>query len=249
MNRDIILKLENVSKRFLLHSSHKTLFRLGKSVLHQSPEKQRIMALRHINLEVARGDKIGIIGRNASGKTTLLRLMSGIYPPSSGKITRKEELIPLFSYQTGLHLQLPVIDNIFILGAFFYLTPEKIRGLVDQILSFSELQNSAYTPVIKLSSGQIQRLCFSVFMHNEFQFMAMDECFSMADMQFNEKCDTYFNSLMSSDKTIFVCSHSLEHVFWCSKVLWLEQGQIRAFGDPVSVIEQYKAFCSSLNKN
>jgi len=242
-----ILRLDNISKRFHIYQQQKTLFRLGKSLLGGEGLKKELWALKDISFEVFRGEKIALLGRNGSGKTTLLRLIARIYQPTSGSIYTEEPFNALFHYGVGLNPYLPVIDNIYVLAAFYGISVREISLKIESIIQFSGLQKLMYVQTKDLSSGQTQRLLFSVFIHTEAKMIAFDESTAMADMSFRKKASGYFEEKMKSDTTMVMASHDLLFVQkHCSRALWLEEGKVQALGPAEKVAEQYAHFCSKI---
>ncbi len=239
-----ILEAVNISKRFHVYTQQKTLFRLGKSLLKGTPIRREFWALKNIHFQIAEGEKIAVVGRNGAGKTTLLRLMAGIYRPNEGEIKTRKTPQPLFSYGIGLNPFLSVLDNIFVLGAFHGLVAGEVKRALEDIVEFSGLRDFLHAPAKDLSSGQKQRLLFSVFIHNPSDFLLFDESTSMADLEFQIKTDTWFEKLMTSEKTLLICSHNLKFLEkHCTRAFWLEKGEIKASGEPAEVINLYKDFC------
>lgn len=237
---DTILKAANISKCFRIYTQEKTLFRLSKSLLSKNPLKEELWALKNISLEIFKGEKIALLGANGAGKTTLLRILSDIIEPTTGTI---EGTLPhpLFRYGVGLDASLPVIDNVYLLGAFHGLTVAEVNSRMDAIIQLAELAPFLYVPVRKLSTGQRQRLLFSVFIQSDYPFLAFDESTSSADLKFKKTVHTYFKNLMTSDKTVLLTSHSLPFLEkYCTRAIWLDRGEIRREGNPAEVIEAYK---------
>jgi len=244
MTPNPILKLDKIGKLFGVYQVQKTLFRLSQNFFRGKPFKKELWALRNISFEVFEGDKIAVIGRNGAGKTTLFRVAVGIYSPTEGTVEKQKPLIPLFKYGIGMNPHLPVIDNIYILGAFYGFSVKEIKMKLPGILSFAELEEFPYMPVRNLSSGQVQRLSFSVFMQTEEPFLAFDESLALADFRFQKKTGDYFKNLMNSNRTILVASHSLGALRqYCRKAIWLEQGEIVEMGDTNEIINKYEKFC------
>ena len=242
-----ILELRNVSKHFHIYNQEKTLFRLGKALLKGVPIRRELWALKNINLEIHEGDKVAIVGRNGAGKTTLLRLIAEIYTPNEGEVKIRKTPQPLFKYGIGLNPFLSVLDNIYVLGAFHGLLVSEMNRVLEDIIEFSGLREFLYAPAKDLSSGQKQRLLFSVFIHAASDFLLSDESTAMADLEFQIKSGQWFEKLMTSPKTLLLCSHNLTFLEkHCTKALWLEKGEIKAWGEPKEVLEAYKSFCQSL---
>jgi|GEM_PF-817122 len=246
----VILKANNISKRFEIYLVRKTLFRLAKTVAQRLPLSHELWALHRISLEVRQGDKIAVIGRNGSGKTTLFRLLSGIYAPTEGTIEAACPVRPLFRYGMGMNPQMTVLDNIFLIGSFYGLSVPDIRNRMETILAFSELDKLAYVPVKNLSAGQIGRLTFSVFIQNQEDFLAFDESTAMADNPFQAKMGSYFSRLMADEtKTVLMASHNLNELRrYCKTAIWLESGQIARTGPVDEVASAYEEFCAAYSK-
>ncbi|OGW72367.1 MAG: hypothetical protein A2Y02_00865 [Omnitrophica bacterium GWA2_52_12] len=238
----MILEFQKVTKRFKLYSSHKTLFRLADAVLRQKRLYKEFSALDGVSFQIRRGEKVALLGLNGSGKTTLLRLACGILVPSEGQIIRREPFFPLFNYRLGLIPELSVGENIFILGAFHGLYKKEIEAKFRAILDFCQLDDFLSLPARHLSTGQLARLGFAVFMQAEHDFLAFDESTAFGDIVFQHKVSAYFETLFKNPaKTILMTSHNLGSLHrHCRRALWLEDGKLRADGDAAQVIVEYR---------
>lgn len=239
-----ILEVKNLCKDFHIYQQQKTLFRLGKSFLQGFPAKRNLLALNDVSFSVQPGEKIALIGRNGAGKTTLFRVLSGIYQPSSGTVRSTAEIKTLFNFGVGFNPYLSVLDNIYVLGAFQGLLVSEVKAALEEIVEFSELGDFLYMHAKDLSSGQKQRLLFSVFIKNKSDFLLFDESISVADQAFQIKSQNWFKRMMSSSKTLIIASHShgflREH---CPRTLWLEKGVLKADGPSQPIIKDYSDFC------
>ncbi|MDP3921244.1 MAG: ATP-binding cassette domain-containing protein [Candidatus Omnitrophota bacterium] len=243
-----VLEFQKVGKRFRIYQVQKTLFRLGKSLAARIPFKRDLWVLQDISLNIKQGEKVALIGRNGAGKTTFFRVASGIYPATTGTVRRTVPISPLFRYGIGMNPHLPVIDNVYILGAFYGLSAGRIKRKLEEIIDFCELEKLLYLPVKNLSSGQVQRLSFSVFAQSDDAFLAFDESASLADARFQKKCDSYFKQLMTSDKTILIASHNQEILSrYCGRAIWLEEGRMQAFDSCGKTLAAYGKFCQTYN--
>lgn len=241
-----ILSLKRVSKKFQVYRNQRTLFRLAKSLILKNQEPKEIWALKDVSLDVFEGDRIAVIGGNGAGKTTLFRVSAGIYFPTSGVVKRKKPLVPFLRYGLGLNPELPVIDNIYIVGAFYGLSVQNVREKIEAILDFSELEKMLYVPVKNLSSGQVDRLNFSVFIQSEVPFFALDESIALADYRFQKKASDYFAKMMTPEKTLLMASHNRETIRnYCTKAIWLEEGAVRMTGTVSETLDAYLAFCKT----
>jgi len=240
---ETILKAVDLSKCFKIYTQQRTLFRLSQSLISKNPIKKELWALKNISFEISRGEKLAILGANGAGKTTLLRLLAEILEPTSGHIECCELPHPLFKYGMGMNPILPVIDNVYLLGAFHGLSVEEINKKIDEIISFAELEPFLYVSLRSLSSGQKQRLLFSVFIQSHRSFLAFDESTSAADLRFKTAIGVYFDKLMNSSKTLIMTSHNLQFLSQhCTRAIWLEKGEIKEIGNPKALIKDYKKY-------
>lgn len=248
MSQSPLLRMQNVGKLFHIYKAHKTLFRLASSLARKIPAYQTLWALKGISLDVQKGEKIAVIGPNGAGKTTLFRVVCGIYRPTEGCIIRNELLKPLFRYGTGMNPYMAVIDNIYLLGAFYGLSVREVNARLEEILAFSELEKFLYLPVKNLSAGQVGRLCFSVFIQSRDDFFAFDETTALADLSFQKKMSEYFKRMMSSpEKTVLMAAHNLEEIkAYCQRAIWLDEGRVRMDGPCEEVVGAYRASCEGI---
>jgi len=244
-----LLRLENVGKLFYIYKAQKTLFRLASSLARRIPVYQTLWALKEISFEVKKGEKIALVGSNGAGKTTLFRVACGIYHATEGRVVRSAALKPLFRYGTGMNPHLAVIDNIYLLGAFYGLSVREVDARLEEILAFSELEKFLYLPVKNLSAGQVGRLCFSVFIQGRDNFFAFDETTALADLGFQKKMSEYFKRMMRSpEKTVLMAAHNLEELkTHCQRAVWLEAGRVRMDGPCEEVVAAYRASCGDFS--
>jgi teichoic acid transport system ATP-binding protein len=241
----VLLRFDRVGKCFQIYQVRKTLFRLGHHLSRGVPLKRELWALRGVSFEAAAGEKIALLGRNGAGKTTLLRLAAGIFQPTEGVVHRHADIAPLFRYGIGLNPHLSVLDNIYVIGAFYGLLKRQLQGKADAILQFSELGEFAHVPVKSLSLGQVLRLSFAVFIQSEEKFLAFDESTYLGDLGFQRKVEAYLDRLMRDpERTVLMASHSLETIRrYCQRAIWLERGEIKEIGPPDAVVQHYSEFC------
>jgi len=239
---DICVKVTNLSKLFKPRVSSKMLLQFFKNIGSRSEPMEVIKGLDNISFEMDKGEKVAVVGRNASGKTTLLRVLTGIYEKTSGEVEVRERPTALFRTTALTNDNLTIIDNCFLLGAYFGMDRKYINDNMDKMVAFAELEQCRDTPFKDLSWGQQQRFVLSVFFGNNRNFIIIDECLEYMDFQFKKKCDKqHFDQLFSSNKTVIVASHNTAFLKkYCKKAIWLEKGQLRMFGEVVEVIEKYE---------
>lgn len=245
-----LLEMKGVSKLFRIYQGEKTLLRLGKRIIRRTHIRRDLWALKAITLSIAPGERIALIGHNGAGKSTLLRVAAGIYQPTEGSVTRRAPMLPLFRYGVGLQPDLPVIDNLYILGAFYGILRHEIDGMMESLLDFADLGDLRHVEVKNLSSGQVARLTFSVFTRSRATFLAFDESMAMADIAFQQKARRFFRKLMNNNTTFLMASHSLASLpEYCTRAVWLDRGEIKMEGAVDEVLKEYVAFSKPLLGN
>lgn len=231
--------LENVTKSFKIKKPSRFLSRSVN--LYQNSKAEKLRAIDNISLSVQKGEMLGIIGMNASGKTTLLRIIAGILKPDSGKIQVNGELAPILQLGTGFQEELNAIDNIIWYGMLLGIPKKQIKEKVDTILDFAGLKNFAGMKIKNYSSGMRARLAFSTILQIEPDILLVDEVLAVGDQVFKEKCFEAFSSYKEKNKTILYTTHNLEKLSELSnRVLLIHQGKKVKIGKPNDVIEEYK---------
>ena len=200
----------------------------------------KIWALKNINMDVANGEILGIIGRNGAGKSTLLKILARITTPTLGKAKIRGRLASLLEVGTGFHPELTGRENIFLNGAILGMKTEEIKDKLDSIITFSEIDAFIDTPVKRYSSGMKVRLAFSVAAHLEPEILLIDEVLAVGDASFQDKCLNKMNSISQTGRTILFVSHQLHWINeLCSRCISIDEGQISMDGKPKDVIEKY----------
>ena len=194
-------------------------------------------------MNVQRGEVYGIVGRNGSGKSTLLRVLSRITIPTSGRVQIWGKTSPLLGVGAGFHPELTGRENIFLYSSILGRSRVRTKGLLDQIIEFSELMDFIDEPIRIYSSGMVARLGFSIAMAEPPEILLVDEVLSVGDESFKDKCKIRFNEFSSSGSTIVFVSHNLKAVQeLCSRSTWLNQGKLMMTGDTKDVIQKYREF-------
>ena len=201
----------------------------------------KIKALDGVNLDVKKGEVIGIIGLNGSGKSTLLKIISGILKPTKGSVEISGTISPLIELGAGFDHDLTARENIFLNGYVLGYTKNEIKEKFDEIVEFSELQDFLDVPIKNFSSGMIARLGFSIATIVRPDILIVDEILSVGDFKFQEKCEKRIADMMSGGTTVIIVSHSIEQIErLCDRVLWLEKGVCKAIGKTAEICEMYK---------
>lgn len=236
---DLTIKFEKVEK-YYLYTHQKTLKEMIQAIYKRNKTLERIHALKNINLEIKKGETVGVIGRNGAGKSTLLKLIAGVSQPTSGKIFVNGRVVPLIELGAGFHPELTGRENIFLNGVILGLSEKEIRSKIDQIIEFSEIKKFIDTPVKYYSSGMYMRLAFSVSVFVDPDILLVDEILAVGDNQFQTKCLKRMEEFKKNGVTIIFVSHSLETIKkFCQRVVYLRKGEIIADNQPEKVIDYY----------
>jgi lipopolysaccharide transport system ATP-binding protein len=254
---DTVIKVEGISKRYRLgtigtgtlsHDLNQWWARLrGKSDPNESVDvdsrpvrKGDFWALQNINFNLSQGDTLGIIGRNGAGKSTILKILSQVTSPTTGKIKIKGRIASLLEVGTGFHHELTGRENIFLNGAILGMTRREIKRKLEEIISFSGVEQHIDTPVKRYSSGMHVRLAFAVAAHLEPEILIVDEVLAVGDAEFQKKCLGKMSEVAGHGRTVLFVSHNMQSVTsLCEKVLWLEGGKVKQIGKTHSVIASY----------
>ena len=212
----------------------------GQQVL-EGDETEEFWALKDLNFEIEKGDRVGIIGKNGAGKSTLLKVLSRITEPTTGKVFIKGRVASLLEVGTGFHPELTGRENIFLNGAIMGMSRSEIKRKFDEIVSFSGVEKFLDTPVKRYSSGMYVRLAFSVAAHLEPEILVVDEVLAVGDAEFQKKCLGKMQDVSSSEgRTVLFVSHNLMALSsLCNKGIYLRNGQVRSQGDIGDTLSQY----------
>jgi lipopolysaccharide transport system ATP-binding protein len=197
-------------------------------------------ALRDLDLEVRRGEVVGVVGKNGSGKSTLLKILARVTEPSTGFADVTGQVGSLLEVGTGFHPELTGRQNVFLNGSIMGMTHEQIARRFDEIVEFAEVSQFIDTPVKHYSSGMYMRLAFSVAAHMECDIMIVDEVLAVGDIHFQKKCLGRIDSEVKSGKTVLFVSHNTSMIMQvCTRCILMENGRLIDDGRPQPIIETY----------
>jgi ABC-type polysaccharide/polyol phosphate transport system ATPase subunit len=200
-----------------------------------------VKALQHIDLRLAEGDRLGIIGQNGAGKTSLLKLLAGIYPPTHGTRTVDGRVSSLFDAALGFEMDATGWENIAYRSYLQGETPRSVSLKLQEIADFSELGSFLDMPVRYYSSGMVVRLAFSIVTAIDPQILLVDESLSAGDMAFQKKARARMMDMVARAQIVAVVSHDLGAIVdLCDQVLWLEHGTVRDFGPADPIVDAYR---------
>ncbi|MDO5520491.1 MAG: ATP-binding cassette domain-containing protein [bacterium] len=220
---------------------------IKKSLLSLKKSKTEVFeAVRGVSFSVAEGEILGIVGKNGSGKSTMLRAIAGIFAADEGTIDLHGHSVSLLSIGVGFQKRLTGKENIYLSGMLLGFSEEEIRAKMKEIIEFSELGDFINRPVKTYSSGMYSKLAFSITAILETDIMLIDEVLSVGDSKFKKKSFKKMKELIMNDKrTVIIVSHSSETIAnLCTSVLWLHEGHVKMRGTPEEVLPVYEEFMS-----
>lgn len=200
-------------------------------------------ALNDVNVEVKKGEMIGFIGENGSGKSTILKIITGVLTPSEGEIKIEGNIAALLELGSGFNPEYSGYENIFLNGMVLGFSREEMQEKVDDIINFADIGDHLYQPVKTYSSGMFVRLAFAVAINVDPDILIVDEALAVGDLEFQLKCMEKFTELRNAGKTILFVSHDVNAVRrFCDRVYWLKNGVVEAEGETMEITETYENF-------
>ena len=237
-----VVEVNNVTMRFNLASERidnlKEYFvKLVKGQLHFN----EFLALKNVSFTVNRGESVALIGKNGSGKSTMLKIIAGVMYPSEGQIKINGSIAPLIELGAGFDMDLTARENIYLNGAVMGMDRQFMNQHFDEIIEFAELQDFVDVPIKNYSSGMGSRLGCAIATVVRADILVVDEVLAVGDFKFQEKCKQKMQELLAGGTTLLFVSHSGSQVKeLCSRAIWLEHGVVMADGDATEVYEQYE---------
>lgn len=202
--------------------------------------KTPFKALDDVSFHIDKGEVIGLIGSNGAGKSTLLKIVSGVMKPTTGSVTIHGKVAPMIELGAGFDMELTARENIYLNGAILGYPKELIENKFEEIVEFSELRDFIDVPIKNFSSGMTAKLAFSIATIVDPEILIVDEILSVGDIKFQEKSRDKMISMIKGGTTVLYVSHSLESIQeLCTKVVWLEHGQVKKIGDPKEICMDY----------
>jgi len=237
--------VKNVTKTFrIFHEKRNSIYEYLTSFMNKNRNYEELTVLKDISFSIKKGEMIGIIGFNGTGKTTLLKIIGGIYLPDHGEVIKNGRLTPFLELGTGFNGELTARDNIIMYGVILGFTKKEIKKRIDEIVKFAEVERFLDTKLKNFSSGMYARLAFSTAIQGDPDILLIDEVLAVGDIAFQEKSFKKFMEFKEKGKTIVFVSHGRYHMQNCDKVIWLHDGVIRRYGDPTQIMEEYRNFAA-----
>lgn len=238
--------VDNISKKFILrHDRPRNLAEGLRSLLFRS-RREEFWALRDVSFDVSQGEALGIIGHNGAGKSTVLKILTGIMKPTLGQVRTRGRVSALIEVGAGFHPEMTGRENIYLNGTILGMSRAEIDRKLDAIISFAEMEAFIDTPVKRYSSGMFARLGFSVAAHVEPQALLVDEVLAVGDLAFQQKCFSHMRGLVDRGCAVILVTHSMYSAKqMCKRLVWIHEGRVRMNGDADSVALEYQKWANS----
>lgn len=242
-DQPVVIDVDHVTIRFNLNNQKG----LGlKEFLIDLPKKNRrfqeFFAIRDVSFQVRKGEAWGLVGRNGSGKSTMLKAISGILRPYKGRITTEGSIAPLLELGAGFHPELTARENVLMNGCILGHSRRFMEERLEEIIEYAELSDFVDTPLKNFSSGMRARLGFSIATLVKPEILILDEVLSVGDYKFRKKCESRIKELLSDGTTLLFVSHNAKQVEeLCDHAIWLKKGEAVMIGDAKSVCDAYMA--------
>lgn len=236
------IDVNNVTKRFrIYHEKRNSVYEALVGRFSDGKYYEDLVVLKNVSFSINKGEMFGIVGKNGTGKTTLLRIISGIYKPDEGNIMVNGSLIPLLALGAGFQMELTAKTNVIQYGILLGFKRKEIETRVDQIMTFAELEKFADTKLKNFSSGMYARLAFSTAIQIDPDILIIDEVLQVGDLAFQQKSYEAILSFKKRGKTVILVTHNVvpiqEH---CDRAMFLNNGIVESIGNPTQVVEAYK---------
>lgn len=239
-----ILEVQHITKQFKIGSKPESYLSLRDIIAKPFKRKEKkantFLALDNVSFDVYPGESIGIIGKNGAGKSTMLKILSKITPPTSGKIISRGRVASLLEVGTGFHPELSGRENIYMNGSILGMRKFEIDKHFDEIVNFSGVEKFLDTPLKRYSSGMQLRLAFAVAAYLEPEILIIDEVLAVGDAEFQKKCIGKMDAVSKSGRTVIFVSHDMSAIEQlCSKVIILQKGKLLKSGETNQLISSY----------
>ncbi len=239
LEREVAIKAENISKVYKLYD--KPSDRMKEALGLSRKNHKEHYALTDIDLTIYKGETVGIIGTNGSGKSTILKIITGVLNPTKGDMTVNGRISALLELGAGFNMEYNGIENIYLNGTMMGFSEKEIDEKLEDILAFADIGDYVYQPCKTYSSGMFVRLAFAVAINIEPEILIVDEALSVGDVFFQAKCYHKFDEFKAAGKTILFVSHDLSSIAkYCDRVILLNKGVKLGEGSPKEMIDAYK---------
>ena len=236
---EVVIKITNLVKEYKMYSRKKD--RLLEAIIPGYQKHTKFRAMDDLNLEIKKGEALGILGKNGAGKSTLLKMITGVVTPTSGKLEVNGKISSLLELGAAFNPELTGLENIYQHGQVMGLTDEEIKAKEKEIIEFADIGDHLMQPVKTYSSGMFARLAFACAINVDPDILIVDEVLSVGDMAFQLKCFKKFEQFKNSGKTIIFVTHNVNDVMEnCTRAIILENGKKTFDGNVKDGVNRYK---------
>ena len=243
--KEVVISVKNVSKTFKVYFDKGTSLK-EKAIFWKRNKHEIRHILNDVSFDIHKGETVGLIGRNGCGKSTMLKMLTGIYWPNGGELDIKGRVSSLIELGAGFHPDMSGRDNIYTNASIFGLSKKEIDERLDDIITFSELEEFIDNPVRTYSSGMYMRLAFSVAINVDADVLLIDEILAVGDANFQAKCFAKLRDLKAKGITIVIVTHDSSVIqSFCDRAIWIEDGIIQFDGNSTTAIDKYLEYMSN----
>lgn len=249
MQNNFAIRVRHVTKMYKLfqHNKDRLLDALG---LTRRQRYQEHYALKDVSFDIIRGETVGIIGINGAGKSTILKIITGVLSPTEGEVEIDGRISALLELGAGFNMEYSGIENIYLNGTMMGYSREEVDARMEDILKFADIGEFVHQPVKKYSSGMFVRLAFALAINIDPEILVVDEALSVGDVFFQAKCYQKFEDFKREGKTILFVSHDLSSITkYCDRVVLLHKGEMLAEGTPKEMVDLYKKILTGSYKD
>lgn len=242
MNSENAVELKNVEMHFNMSKEKlESLKEYFLKLVKRQLMFEDFVALDNISFDIKKGDVFGIVGLNGCGKSTTLKVISGILKPTKGTVETQGVIAPLIELGAGFDMELTARENIYLNGSVLGFSKKFMDEKFEDIVEFSEMREFLDVPMKNYSSGMVARIGFAIATVTTPDILIVDEILAVGDFMFQQKCEDRINSMLKDDTTVIIVSHSIEQIErLCKHCVWLEKGKIKMIGDAQEVCNAYK---------
>ena len=242
-NREVAIQVNQIEKAYKLYDKPSDRLKEALGLSRKKRYKEHY-ALKGVDMTIYQGETVGIIGTNGSGKSTILKIITGVLNPTGGKVEVNGRISALLELGAGFNMEYNGIENIYLNGTMIGFSKKEIDERMDDILSFADIGDYVYQPAKTYSSGMHSKLAFSITAILETEIMLIDEVLSVGDAKFKKKSYAKMKELISNkNRTVVIVSHSIDTLMdLCDRVMWMHDGEVKMIGEPETVLEKYEEF-------
>lgn len=237
--------VNKITKVYKIYDDPKDRFKEALGI-GQRQYYQKFYALRDVSFEVGKGEIVGIVGRNGSGKSTILKILTGVLAPTDGNVSIEGKVSALLELGAGFNMEYTGMKNIYLNATMMHMSKNEIEQKIPDILRFADIGDYIYQPVKSYSSGMFVRLAFAVAINVDPDILIVDEALAVGDTRFQLKCMDKFTEFVKAGKTILFVSHDVNSIKrFCNRAIWLNQGSLIMDGDTDEVTDRYLDYLKS----